>query len=123
VDGTPQCCGEETTLDVEWSTATANNFGSSANTAEIHMYEGANNQLSTMLDVLNQALSDGHARVLSMSWGAAELYGVDPSTMNSYHAVFDQMIGQGWTQPPATEERPRIVRITCLQVIRRQIRT
>src|SRR5664280_2057933 len=97
VDGTPQCCSPETTLDVEWATAMANSFRSSATTAEIHVYEGANNQSSTMLDVLNRILTDGHARVVSMSWGAAEVYEADPSTMNSYHAVFNQMVGQGWT--------------------------
>jgi hypothetical protein len=97
VDGTPPCCNTETTLDVEYATAMANSFGSAANTAEVHVYEGANNQFSTLLDVVNRALSDGYARVLSMSWGAAELYGVDHSTMDSYHAVFNQMVGQGWT--------------------------
>jgi subtilase family serine protease len=97
IDGTPQCCGGEPTLDVEWTTATANSFGSSANTAQVHVYEGANNYYSTLLDVINQALSDGHARTLSMSWGAPELYGFSPTTMDSYHAVFNQMAGQGWT--------------------------
>ncbi len=61
------------------------------------MYEGANAQFSTLLDALNRALSDGHARVLSMSWGAAEIYETDRSTMDSYHAVFNQMVGQGWS--------------------------
>jgi subtilase family serine protease len=97
VDGTPSCCNPETTLDAEYATAMANSFSSSANTAEIHVYEGINNHFSTMLDVLNQALSDGHARVLSMSWGAAEIYEAPSTVMDSYHAVFDQMSGQGWT--------------------------
>lgn len=61
------------------------------------MYEGANNHWATLLDVVNRALSDGHARVLSMSWGGAELYNASSSTMDSYHAVFNQMVGQGWT--------------------------
>ncbi|MFI5117922.1 MAG: protease pro-enzyme activation domain-containing protein [Terriglobales bacterium] len=97
VDGTPACCSPETTLDVEYATAMANSFGDSANTAEIHMYEGANNQFSTLLDVVNRALSDGHARVLSMSWGGAEIYVNPPSVMDSFHAIFNQMVGQGWT--------------------------
>ena len=97
VDGTPACCSPETTLDVEWATAAANSFSSAANTAEIHMYEGANDDWATMLDTVNRALSDGHARVLSMSWGGAEVYNADHSTMDSYHAVFNQMVGQGWT--------------------------
>ena len=75
----------------------ANSFDSSADTAEIHVYEGVNDHTSTMLDVLDHALTDGYARVLSMSWGMAEIYEADPSLMDSYHAVFNQMVGQGWT--------------------------
>jgi Pro-kumamolisin, activation domain/Divergent InlB B-repeat domain/Subtilase family len=97
VDGTPRCCGGEPTLDVEWATAMANSFDTPADTAEIHAYEGADNKFSTLLDVVNRALTDGHARVLSMSWGAAEIYETPSSVMNSYHAVFNQMAGQGWT--------------------------
>ncbi len=97
VDGTPRCCSAEATLDVEWSTAMANSFGSSANTAEIHMYEGVNNFFSTYIDAVNRALSDNQARVLSMSWGGAENYVNDPDTMNAFHAAFNQMIGQGWS--------------------------
>ncbi|MGB7555438.1 MAG: protease pro-enzyme activation domain-containing protein [Candidatus Korobacteraceae bacterium] len=96
VDGMPPCCNPETTLDMEWATAMSNSFSSSASTAEVHVYEGANNQDSTLLDVVNQILTDGHARVLSMSWGNAEVVTGGPG-MDSYHAVFNQMIGQGWT--------------------------
>jgi subtilase family serine protease len=97
VDGFPTCCGMETTLDVEWSTAMSNSFLSIATTAQIHVYEGTNGQNSTVLDVINRILTDGHARVLSMSWGGAENYLADGHTMDSYHAVFNQMVGQGWT--------------------------
>jgi hypothetical protein len=97
VDGTPPCCSVETTMEVDWSTAMANSFDTSADTAAIHVYEGVNGQFSTLLDVVNRALSDGHARVLSMSWGAAEIYGNPPSVMDSFHAIFNQMSGQGWT--------------------------
>ncbi len=96
IDGTPPCCNPETTLDVEYTTAMGNSFSSSANTAEIHVYEGVNNHYSTILDVLNRILTDGHARVLSMSWGDGEAV-VGGPTMDSYHAVFNQLIGQGWT--------------------------
>lgn len=102
IDGTPQCCSPETTLDVEWATAMANSFNSSADTAEIHVYEGVDAQFSTILDVLNHALSDGHARVLNMSWGAAENYEAPPQVMDSYHSVFSQMEGQGWTMVAAS---------------------
>ncbi len=97
VDGSPHCCEFEPTIDVEWSTAMSNSFGSASKTSEIHLYAAVNNQLSTLLDGLNQILTDGKARVLSMSWGAAENYIFRPSLMDSYHAVFNQMVGQGWT--------------------------
>ena len=97
VDGTPQCCSEETTVDVDWSTAMANSFDTSADTAEIYVYEGTNGEVSTLMDVLNRISTDGHARVLSMSWGAAEIYGNPPSAMDSFHAIFNQMVGQGWS--------------------------
>jgi Pro-kumamolisin, activation domain/Subtilase family/Divergent InlB B-repeat domain len=97
VDGRPTCCSSETTLDVEWSTAMSNSFSSPANTAEIHLYEGTNGQVSTLVDVVNRALSDGHARVLNMSWGGAEFYDNPAAAMNTFHAIFNQMNGQGWT--------------------------
>jgi kumamolisin len=105
IDGGPPCCYPEVTMDVEWATAMANSFGSSSNTAQIHVYEGANGSVLTLMDVVNQALTDGHARVLSMSWGAAELYGNDAYTMDAFHAVFDQMVGQGWTLIAASGDR------------------
>ncbi len=40
------------------------------------------NHLSTLLDVLNRILTDGHARVLNMSWGGAENYGVVVQTID-----------------------------------------
>jgi hypothetical protein len=96
VDGTPRCCEVETTLDVQWATAMSNSFASSANTAQIHVYEGVNNYYSTLLDVVNHVLNDGHARVLSISWGQAE--NIEGSTdINSFHNVFNQMAGQGWS--------------------------
>jgi hypothetical protein len=97
VDGTPTCCNIEATLDIEWATATANSFGTSANTAQVNVYEGVNSNHSTIIDTLNRALTDGHARVVNMSWGAAENYEVTSAQMDSYHAVFNQMVGQGWT--------------------------
>ena len=97
VDGRPRCCDEEATLDVEWSTAAAQKANTAQASALVNVYEGGNGYDSTLLDVLNRALSDGHARVLNMSWGASELHDMPASTMDSYHAVFNQMVGQGWT--------------------------
>jgi hypothetical protein len=41
IDGTPSCCDDETTLDLEWSTATSNSEGSYLDTSSINVYETA----------------------------------------------------------------------------------
>jgi subtilase family serine protease len=97
IDGTAACCSAETTQDVEWALATANSFGSYIDTAKIWVYEGANSATSTFTDIYNQMLIDSYARVLSVSWGCAELYCYDANTMDTDHAIFNQMSGQGWT--------------------------
>jgi subtilase family serine protease len=97
VGGTPSCCYPETTMDVEWSTAMANSFHLSSDTALINVYEGTDNSPSIMLAVINRILSDGYARVLTMSWGGAENSDFTYSQMQNFHAVFNQMVGQGWT--------------------------
>ncbi len=97
VDGTPKPDAEgEATLDTEWAIAMSNSFGPPNTTAEVHVYEGANNHWNTLLDALNQALTDGHARVLSMSWGGPEA-DLDASVIELFHGIFNQMVGQGWT--------------------------
>jgi hypothetical protein len=97
VGGQGPCCYAEPTLDVEWSTAMANSFGSAGNTAKVYVYEGISGYFSVLLSVVNRALSDGYARVLNMSWQGAEGYDVPYSYMNSFHNVFNQMIGEGWS--------------------------
>lgn len=97
IDGTSPTLSPETTLDVEWTTAMANSFGSASKTAKINVYEASSPSYAILMDVLNHILSDGHTRVLSMSWGGAENYGVSRATINSYHALFNQMAGEGWS--------------------------
>ncbi len=97
INGTPLCCKPEPTLDVEWSTIMANSFHTSSDTAEVHMYEATTNAFSALLSAMNKALSDGYARVLSMSWGGAENTGISLGEMDAFHDVFNQMVGQGWT--------------------------
>jgi subtilase family serine protease len=97
IDGTPTCCNDETTLDTEWAIATANSFGSYQQTSHVWVYAGANNYLSTFTDVYNKMLSDGHARIFSTSWGCAELTCTGGGTMDTDHAIFNSMLGQGWT--------------------------
>ena len=105
IDGTPACCNDETTLDTEWSIATSNNFGSYQNTSEVFVYEGANTLLSTFTDVYNVILSRNETRVFSTSWGCQEFNCTDSGTMDTDHAIFNQMIGQGWTLMAATGDQ------------------
>jgi hypothetical protein len=96
VNGTAPCCSTEATMDAEWITATANSFGNPSNTAQVHVYVSSTWDLGNMLAGVNQAGQDGLARVLSMSWGAAE-DDFGSGYMNSFHYAFNQLIGQGWT--------------------------
>jgi hypothetical protein len=104
IDGAQPCvtppkppCGGEATLDVEWATAMANSFGSASDTAEVHVYEGTSATADVLLLVLQQALNDGYARVLSMSWGGAEEYAFTAGNMASFHNLFNQFVGEGWS--------------------------
>ncbi len=105
IDGTPSCCNDETTLDLEWSIATANSFGSYQDTAHVRVYAGANSLLSTFTDIFNQMLTDGNARVMTTSWGCGEIDCASSSTMDTDHAIFDSMIGQGWTLMAASDDQ------------------
>ena len=97
IDGTPSCCDGEGTMDMEWSTAMANSFGSLVDTAMIYMYDGVNANFSTFTDIYNTMLNDGKARIFSSSWGCAEFDCTPQSVMDTDHAIFNSMIGQGWT--------------------------
>jgi hypothetical protein len=103
IDGTPSPVGEGT-MDIEWSTAMSNSFGSYVDTSKVYAYQGGNYNNSTVLDVYNQMLSDSYARVFSTSWGCAELLsnpgGVGDcyaATMDARDSVFASMVLQGWT--------------------------
>ncbi len=105
IDGTPTCCDIEGTMDFEWSTAMSNSFGSSVNTAEVFMYDGVNANFSTFTDIYNQMLTDGNARVFSTSWGCEEIYCTPTAAMDTDHAIFNSMIGQGWTLVAASGDQ------------------
>ncbi len=96
VGGTPYCCDDETTLDLEWSVATSNSRGSYQDTAQVWVYEAASG-FGSFGTLYQQMLTDNHVRVVNISYGLAEYAGVSDSVMNSWHAIFNQMIGQGWT--------------------------
>ena len=97
IDGTPTCCDGEGTMDMEWSTAMSNSFGSYVDTAMVYLYDGVNANFSTFNDIYNRMLTDGYARVMSVSWGCAESDCFDSADMDTTHAIFNSMIGQGWT--------------------------
>lgn len=97
IDGVPACCDGEGTMDMEWSTAMSNSFGSFVDTAMVYMYDGVNANFATFNDIYNQMLNDGKARVFSTSWGCAELSCYDAGDINTANNIFNQMVGQGWT--------------------------
>jgi hypothetical protein len=90
-------CDLEGTMDFEWATAMSNSFGSYADTGHVWMYDGANTQLSTFTDIYNQILADGHARIVSSSWGCAEFDCSDVGTMDTQNSIFGAMVAQGYS--------------------------
>lgn len=105
IDGTPSCpkgqtapCpSDETTMDTEWSMATANSFGAATDTAHIYVYIGGDGGLSVWADVYNAMLKQDKARVFTTSWYCVELYCATTKTMDTLHGILNQMAGQGWT--------------------------
>ncbi len=90
---------DEATLDTEYSTAASNSYGSYLDTAHVYIYEGANNLVSTFLDLYNFILSDNHAKVVSTSWSGAEVTSGTLYTVFEVpaHSIFNSMTAQGWT--------------------------
>jgi len=105
IDGTPGCCDAEGTMDTEWSTAMSNSFGALQNTSKVYLYDGANFNNSTFTDMYNKMVSDNLARVFSTSWSCTENFGCSSSTIGTRHAIFDQMVGQGWSLVAASGDR------------------
>ncbi len=103
--GAASCPSGETTQDTEWSLATANSFGSSNDTAHVIVYVGGNVNANTTTDMYNYMLSDNFARVFSTSWSCTEFTGCSQSTMDTRHAIFNSMVGQGWTLIAASGDR------------------
>ena len=105
IDGTPACCDAEGTMDMEWSTAMSNSFGSAGNTSKVYVYDGANFNNSTFTDMYNQMVSDNVARVFSTSWSCTENFGCSSSTISTRHAIFNNMVGLGWALTAASGDR------------------
>jgi len=100
---------DEADLDVEYSTAFSNSFGSSNDTAHVYVYEGANGYQGTYFDLWNSVLNDGHAHVVSTSYGGEETsywpgY-VAGTAVGDAHYIFNQMVGEGLTLVAASGDQ------------------
>ncbi len=89
----------EAPLDVEYSGAMSNSYGSYLYTAHIYEYEITNNLWSSFEDAYNDVLSDGHAKVVSTSYGGNEdsnstSAGIETGTM---HSILNNMVASGIT--------------------------
>jgi len=102
-DATDATCDQEGTMDMEWSTAMANSFGASSNTAHVYMYDVPN--FGSFPDAYQHMLNDGLARVASTSWSCTAQDGCGSSFMNSLDSIFSNMVGQGWTLVAAQGDR------------------
>jgi Pro-kumamolisin, activation domain len=100
----PSCCDDEMTLDIEWSTAFANSFGSSTDTAHVHAYEGGGSHLSDLLDAWDEAHSDDNARVASSSFGSWEdnFGGIGDPSISDFTDIINAMAAEGWSIAVAT---------------------
>jgi hypothetical protein len=116
IDGTPACCDGEGTMDLEWSTAMSNSFGSYQDTAHVYMYDGVSFSFGTAVDVYNAMLTDGYARNFSTSWGCEEGWGpgaglsgdqgcYDQTDADTANNVFASMVGQGWSLTAASGDQ------------------
>ena len=106
----------EAVLDLSYSTAMANSFGSSVDTSHVYVYEGVNNLDSTYEDIFNFVLSDGHAKVLSTSWAWPE-YTWTSSEISTLHGIFNSMVGQGITLIGAAGDQGATSGCTALDAV------
>jgi len=90
---------DEATLDTEYSTASANSYGSYLDTAHVYIYEGANQLYNTYADIYNFMLNDGHAKVMSTSWSGTEATSGNNLTYweDADDAIYQNMVAAGWT--------------------------
>jgi kumamolisin len=109
VDGGPGFCSpepcsqdEETTLDTEWSLATANSFGSYLDTAQVFLYEGEGGYPGS---VFNTILTEGNARVMTSSFACGAEDQCSSGEISSMHSVFNSMAGEGWTMMVASGDQ------------------
>ncbi|MGA2170762.1 MAG: protease pro-enzyme activation domain-containing protein, partial [Terracidiphilus sp.] len=88
----------EAPLDVEYSAAMSNSYGSYLDTAHIYEYEMDNNLYTTYEGAFNDIVSDGHAKVVSTSYGWEENVGFSGTVATgTMHPIFNNMVGVGIT--------------------------
>ena len=104
--GGPECSTDctlnadsgEGDLDLEYSTAMANSYGSATDTAQVYVYEDVTNLCSAIVDMYNFMYTDGYASVLSTSYGWSEPSNIGGcGDMDTLHGIFNSMTGAGWT--------------------------
>jgi len=89
---------DEAPLDVEYSAAMSNSYGSYLDTAQVIEYEMPNNQYATYADAFEAIDSDNFADVVSTSYGWQENVGFSGSVATgTMHPIFNTMIGEGKT--------------------------
>jgi hypothetical protein len=88
----------EAPLDVEYSAAMSNSYGSYLDTAHIYEYEITNNQYTSYYDAFEDILTNNTAKVVSTSYGFEENVGFSGSyATGTMHPLFNSMMGQGFT--------------------------
>ncbi|HKM47221.1 MAG TPA: choice-of-anchor D domain-containing protein, partial [Terriglobales bacterium] len=88
----------EAPLDVEYSGAMSNSYGSYLDTAHIFEYEMTNGLYTTYYDAWDDILTNNTAKVASTSYGWEENVGFSGSyATGTMHPLFNTMVGQGFT--------------------------
>ncbi len=88
----------EAPLDVEYSGAMSNSYGSYLDTARIYEYEMPNGLYATYADAFEDIDTDNYADVVSTSYGWEENVGFSGSVATgTMHPIFNTMVGEGRT--------------------------
>jgi kumamolisin len=116
IDGTPSSGDGEGTMDLEWSTAMSNSFGSYADTAKVYLYDGATNTNATWIDMFQAMANGGVARVMTTSWDCPEDF-CGSSYISTVDGILSSMAGQGWTLVAASGDHGAYADCSTLSVM------
>lgn len=105
--GSPSCCDDEMTLDVEWAAAMSSNPASPADAATIFIYEAQSAQIDDLFDAWQMAMMDNRARVFTTSFGGPEsFYGqISDRTLLDFDNTAFAMASIGWSMVAAAGDR------------------